>query len=494
MAITVDIVGVGPVEFPDGMSKEAMESALKKLPSPTKAPPPTAVVPSNQSNYVTGDVPSVVGQYVRPTINQPEPQTSMMDKVKALYEVPATIGSGIISQPASMLYGLGRESANAISEGRMPSPEARDAYYRQARQNTQFLPNSPTSVKVLESIGDTLEASKLPPYMGKVGIGQIPSFTQAAKAASPFLKEAASTAIQNVQPAVNTMANALRTVDFAPKGIVAAAPSAENLASEANRLFEKSRQANIVFKPEQFTQKMTDIGSELRNQGYTPAAYPKITGVLSELQNATRPKDFVELQALRKIISGAQASIDPTERRLASILKSNFDDYVANAPESAISSGTKQGIATWKEARDVYSKLSKSEVFTDMFRKAELDKNGIGVQKSLTNQLRSLAKSDKKMRLFTVDEQEAIKQAAKGGNLQNILSGIGKFAPTSAVSSIPSILATAASAPLGLAATAGAIGSKMVATKMKKGDIEKLAALMRSGAKPTKKVKGKENE
>ena len=80
MTITVDIVGVGPVEFPNGMSKEAMESALKKLPSPTKAPPPTAVVPSNQSNYVTGDVPSVVGEYVRPTINQPEPQTSMMTR------------------------------------------------------------------------------------------------------------------------------------------------------------------------------------------------------------------------------------------------------------------------------------------------------------------------------------------------------------------------------------------------------------------------------
>jgi len=485
MTITVDIVGVGPVEFPDGMSKEAMESALKKLPAP-KQVPPTAVVPSNQSNYVTGDVPSVVGQYVRPTVNQPEPTTSMMDKVKALYEVPATIASGIVSQPTSMMYAVGR---NAIEGG---SPEAQNEYYRQARAKTQFVPSSPVSVNALESIGSALEASKLPPYIGKVGIGEIPSFTQAAKVASPFLKEAASSAIRAAEPSINTMANALRSTDFVPKGIVAAAPTAENLASEASRLFEKSKQANIVFKPEQFTQKMNDIGSELRNNGYTPAAYPKITGALNELQNVNRPKDFVELQALRKIISGAQASIDPAERRLASILKSNFDEYVLNAPENAISSGTKQGVATWKEARDVYSKLSKSEIFTNMFERAELDKNGMGVQKSLTNQLRSLAKNNAKMRLFTAEEQEAIKQAAKGGNIQNILSNIGKLAPTNAISSIPSILATAASAPLGLAATAGAIGSKMASTKMTKNQIDKLAAFMRMGGKSAKKVKGTE--
>jgi hypothetical protein len=126
-----------------------------------------------------------------------------------------------------------------------------------------------------------------------------------------------------------------------------------------------------VFKPQQFVQKMTDVGAELRSEGYTPTAYPKITGVLSELQDVTRPKDFVELQALRKIIGGVQASTDPTERRLASILKSNFDEYIANAPENAISAGTKQGVQAWKDARDTYSKLMKSEIFTDMLENSE---------------------------------------------------------------------------------------------------------------------------
>jgi hypothetical protein len=486
MPITVDIVGFGPVEFPDGMSKEAMESALQKLPSPTKAPPPTAVVPSNQSNYVTGDVPSLVGQYTRPTVNQPEPTTSMMDKVKAIYEVPATIASGIVSQPVSMMYAVGR---NAMEGG---GPEAQNEYYRQARRNTQFVPSSPVSVNTLETIGNALEASKLPPYIGKVGIGEIPSFTQAARVASPFLKEAASNVVQVAQPAVNKMADALRATESVPKGIVSAAPTAEDLSKSATRLYEATKNSGTAFKPAAFGAEMNQIGSDLRGLGYHPKLHPDIKVALQELQNTKRPKDMLELQSLREFIANAQNSDNPKERMLATVLKDKFDDYIVNAGPEAIASKTSEGAKTWQQARETYSKLRKSETFTNMLERAELDKAGMGVEKSLTNQLRALAKDPKKMRLFTADEQAAITQAAKGGNVQNILSQFGRFAPTSAVSSIPSILATAASAPLGLAATAGAIGSRMASTKMKKAEMEKLAALMRMGGKSTKKVKGTE--
>lgn len=488
MAITVDIVGVGPVEFPDGMTKEAMESALKKLPSPKSAPPPTTLVPSNQSNYVTGDVPSVVGQYARPQINQPEPQTSMIDKVKAVYEVPATIGREMLSQPISMAYGLGRGAVEDISQGKMPTGESRDAYYRQARQVGQFQPTSPVTTDVLETMGSALEAAKLPPYIGN--IGAIPSFAQSARVAKPFVQEAVKTTMESTKPIVNSMANALRTTDFAPKGILAAAPSAENLAADATRLYAETKKSGTAFRPAVFGAEMNQIGADLRELGYHPKLHPDIKVALQELSNIKKPKDMLELQSLREFIANAQGSKNPKEKMLATVLKDRFDDYVISAPPEAIISGSAEGAKTWQQARDTYSRLRKSEVFTDMLDRAEIDKAGMGVEKSLTNQLRALAKDPKKLRLFTAEEQAAIIQAAKGSNVQNMLSQIGRFAPTSAVSSIPSILATAASAPLGLAATAGAIGSKVASTRMKKAEMQKLAALMRAGGKSPKKSKG----
>jgi len=177
-------------DVPEGVTKAQLQAKL----AGSVAPKTTTLQP---------DVPLVASQMPK-QVPIEEPKTSMMDKLKALYEVPATIGSAILSQPASMAYGLGRSAVEGAMQGQAPSGEARDVYYRQARQATQFQPTSPTSVGALESIGGALETAKLPPYLGN--IGAIPSAVQAAGAVRPAISQAA----QAVRPAINTMAQALR--------------------------------------------------------------------------------------------------------------------------------------------------------------------------------------------------------------------------------------------------------------------------------------------
>lgn len=486
MSITVDIVGVGPVEFPDGMTKEQMETALKKLPAPNRVTP-TTIVPSDKSNYVVGDVPSVVGQYVKPTLNVPEEKVPLMDKIKGVAEVPLTIGSSAIAQTVGPAYGV---ISNVLSPefGTQKGIQQGENVGGALANALTYRPRSQTGQNIIQNVSEMVDASKAPPYLGKIGIGELPSFTAAKQVYKPFLQEAATNVVQTAQPVVNKMAEALRSTEFAPKAVVASAPTAENLALEANRLYGLTKQSNTTFNPVVFGNEMNKISKDLREFGYHPKLHPDVKIALDELKNIKTPKDMVELQSLREFITNAQSSQKPKERMIATVLKDKFDDYILNAPDSAIKSGNPQGIETWKQARDVYSKMRKSEIFTNMFEKAEIDKAGIGVQKSLTNQLRSLAKNDKKMRLFSPEEQEAIKIAAQGGRMENLATAIGKFAPTNTVSAIPSILATAASAPLGMAATAGAIGSKLASTKMTKSKITKLAALMRSNQKITKET------
>lgn len=488
MPITVDIVGVGPVEFPDGMSKDAMESALKKLPAPNKVPP-TAVVPSNQSNYVTGDVPSVVGEYVRPQVNQPEPKTSMMDKIQALGEVPLAVGSAAIAQPIGAAYGVASNmlspefgTQKGIQQGENAGGEVANAL--------TYRPRSQTANNMIQNVAEAVDVAKLPPYLGKVGIGEIPSFSQAARIAKPFAQEAGRAVGETVLPVANKMAESLRSAQFAPKGIMASAPTAEALAQEASDLYGQTKKGNISFKPEAFGAEMSQVGKDLRELGYHPKLHPDVKVALDELKNTKAPKDMIELQALREFITNATGSQNPKEKMIAMALKDKFDNYILNAPKEVIATGSPEAIKTWEKARDAYSRMRKSEVFTDMLDRAELDKTKFsmsGTENSLTAQLRQLAKNDKKMRLFTPTEQEAIKQAAKGGNTQNLLRYFGKFAPTGPVSVIAPLMATAASAPLGLAATAGAMGARIAATKMRKSDVEKLAAMMRAGT--PKKVK-----
>lgn len=269
--------------------------------------------------------------------------------------------------------------------------------------------------------------------------------------------------------------------------IKAKVPTALDLAEESTKLYGKASQLGVQFDTDAFTTAMGSVGKNLRKEGYTPTAYPKVTAALEELQNKAMPKDIVELQALRKIVKGAQASVDSEERRLASILLDKFDNYVLNAPDSAIVAGSKEATQAWKEARGVYSKMKKSEVFEDMLEKAKLQRSKFtqsGEENSLATELRKLADNPKKLRLFNKEEQQAIKDAAKGGTVQNLLKFYGRFAPTSGIPLTAGLTAAALDPSIALPLMAGAAGSRVAATQMRKADVRNLAEMMRAGGIP----------
>jgi len=426
--------------------------------------------PDTRGNIINTDVPTVVGQVANPPVN--EPKRSIQEKMMALYEVPATMLSGAaLTIPSAV---------SALATGEAPMAMA---------QRNMYQPRSGASQDVLQSIGSAFEATKLPPVIPTTGM--LPSYARMAQATTPQVRQGGQIATQTVretaQPVVNRMAEALRKepkLDVAE--IAKTAPSVEELATQSSQLFKQAKESNVELNAKDFSNTMKTIGKDLREEGYDPRLYPKLDVAFSELQNAKVPKDFSELRTLRKFIQGAQKSTDLEEKRLATILKDEFDTYVANIPESSVKAGSKEGLDAWKQARDAYTRMSKGEIFEDMLENAQLDTSKFsmsGIENSLAQQLRQLAKNDKKMRMFTPEEQAAIKDAVKGGKVQNMLRFFGKFAPTSSVSSIPALLTTAASAPLGLTLTGGAIGGRYLAQQIRKSDVKNLAALMRAGAK-----------
>jgi hypothetical protein len=449
---------------PEGASQQDVITQAQKLYKP-QAPQPRL-----GGTIMFTDVPQVITAQNRGSVLPEAPQRTMMERVKGLGEVAGTLASGVIAQPVGAAYGVYKGITSPNIGTQQGVQEAQQAGAELANK-LQYTPSTPAGNEMLGAVGEAIGNAKLPPYIGNIGV--IPSMAQAVR---PLAQEAKQVA----QPAVNTMAQALRR----EPSVLKAAPSAEELAQTSRNLFTSARESGVELNSKDFATNMAGIGKELRNEGYDPRLYPKLAVALDEMTQSGIPKDFNELSTLRKFIQGAQKSADPDERRLATILKDDFDNYVSNIPESSVVGGSKEGLKQWKEARDTYAKLSKSEVFTDMLENAQLDKSKFsmsGIENSLAQQLRQLAKNDKKMRLFTETEQEAIKKAAKGGVGQNALRFVGKFAPTSAVSSIPALLATSVSGPVGLAATAASMGARIGATQMRKSDVNKLAALMRAG-------------
>jgi hypothetical protein len=257
-------------------------------------------------NIITSDVPTLVGEVPNPPVVQGPPVT-MMDRVKALYEVPAAIVTGA----AAPFLGIGAGAIENIQKGtnkRLDSPEF--------GQRFQFQPTSPVSQDILQSMGSALEASKLPPVLPNVGM--LPSYARAAGGAPTQVNQA----VQNITPKVRTMAEALRQPEPTPMSTMSGVGAAE-VPLAAQRI-EMARQLRVPidlskgqatrsladqqFEAETMKTYPSDIGrpliaaQELRNTqiGQNLDAYVDATGALVANPFYLRPTGEAVDTALRE--------------------------------------------------------------------------------------------------------------------------------------------------------------------------------------------------
>lgn len=144
----------------------------------------------DQGNIISGDVPTVVGQVPNPPVV--EPKRTMMDYVKSLYEVPATMLSGAaLTVPSAVSALVTKEPPMAMA------------------QRNMYQPRSGASQDVLQSIGSAFEASKLPPV---VTTSMIPSYARMVQAIPPQARQIGQT-VQETGPRI---AQALRQPEPQP--------------------------------------------------------------------------------------------------------------------------------------------------------------------------------------------------------------------------------------------------------------------------------------
>ena len=447
-------------------------------------------VPSNVTDQsVPYDLLLPPEQRVQPTEPAVQKPQTTIDRIPILREAvgafDAAVGalSPIVTAPVGAYYGLARQGIGGIT-GNQYAPDAEQAMLK-GMDTTAYRPSTEIGQKAMEGLGNVLEASKLAPtpMMGVVP-QQLPS--KALYGANPKALEFGATPIKLPFTKAPLYVPTVSANIFKNKKVdLGGVPEQQFFQEQATNLFNQAQSEGITLKKNVFQANMKNLPSRLRQEGYTPSGnFPDVNAAIKELTSGKQPVDFTEIQSLRTMIKNGQASVNANERRIATRLLDEFDDYMANMPVRDIKIGNKAALKTWQEARDSYAKFKKSEIFTDMLDEAQLDKSKFvqsGSENSLAKQMRQLAKNEKRMRLFSKGEQDAIIEAAKGSDIQQTLKFVGRFAPTSTVSAIPTFLIGAGDAASGGMFAAGSIAGRMGATKMREGSIIDLAKFMRSG-------------
>jgi len=244
---------------------------------------PDAYLAVSQGNIISGDVPTVVGQVPNPPVI--EPKRTMMDYVKSLYEVPATIATGAVAP----FLGVGKGIVQNIQQGtnqRVDRPEL--------AQQFQYQPTSPVSQDVLQSIGGAFEASKLPPVLPT---GMIPSYARMVQATPPQARQIG----QTVQETAPKIAQALRKEPQPTMSGVGAAQTPEALV--------RTQMAEQLRVPVKLTKGQAT--KELGQQQFeieTAKTYPQDVG---------KPIIERKLDQNQRILSNFDAFIEPLGAKTA---------------------------------------------------------------------------------------------------------------------------------------------------------------------------------
>ena len=239
-------------------------------------------------------------------------------------------------------------------------------------------------------------------------------------------------------PLAGAAAGILTSIPFSmgAKGILQA-PTVQELKGQAGQQYKFAEEAGAVFKRNAYNKFSTGLESTLRKEGLYKTLHPRVFAALERIKDTKGNVSLENMEILRRISQAAGSSMDASERRLASMLVDDLDNFVETAGPTTLTKGSSEAVSALTDARDLWKRAKKTEIIDDLKASAELraeaNYNQSGMENALRRKLVNLADNPKKLRIFSKEEQELIKSTAKGGPIQNALRLAGKLSPTGAI-------------------------------------------------------------
>lgn len=270
-------------------------------------------------------------------------------------------------------------------------------------------------------------------------------------------------------------------------------PTVTDLKKQASALYDQAERNGVMATQQQTTDLADNIADIAKQEGLisptgrVSEAYPKAKEALNLTRDyAAGEMSPKQMQTVRKVLSEAARSPDDSERRIASKMLEEFDDWTAPlSPEL-------------KQARSVarrYINANKLETARELAVKSTGKFSGSGFENALRTEYRGLDGRIIKgqERGFTPDTVDAIRQVSRGTRGSNAARYVGKLAPTGVVSGsaavgLPFAIGNTVGGPvmggaLAGATTAAGIAGRRIATQMGISKAQMAELIARNGGK-----------
>lgn len=269
-------------------------------------------------------------------------------------------------------------------------------------------------------------------YGNRMGVGAVTGggygagFAEPGKEKEGFIKGAISGgltagALQAGADAIGAGSKLINATRGAVGDSQSAAEAEQALYDQKNALYQQAHDSGVIVKPDAFKKFVDELPGKLSN--YRERLAPETSSLLAEFQADAKggaPKTLADLDELRQLgreLIGPTAK--PNDVRLISDIRDHLDEFMDGlqghqlmAPEAE--SGN--AVDTLKQARAAARDYYRLRDVNDIVEKGA-DLNNPGYVK---NQFASIIRRGK-LGQYTADEQEAIKDIARNGDVRKWL-------------------------------------------------------------------------
>lgn len=332
-------------------------------------------------------------------------------------------------------------------------------------------------------------------------LGALMDVSLAGSAAGYALKQVPKAAklgaaLERKFQAVDPLTMASRVVTKVPREVAAFrfdAPDTSEIRAMKDAAYKESEAAGALFNP----QALQQFSADAKTVQFNAKNNPKIANLIEDIDDTIKtPQSLKQIDELRQRIKYVEESIEPSDRKLAGKLREKLDDFVDDSlqdPANFITGQPGIAIPALQKARKLNSQMRKAEDLERLLTIADIKApmySASGLENAIRAQVREFVKDPKakKLRGYSKQEIQALRDVAEGGSVTNVMRFFGRFAPTGPVSAMPSGFAGSIDPVTGAMIAGGGVTGRIGATGGTKYAVQQAGQLIRGGTTAPQKI------
>ena len=205
------------------------------------------------------------------------------------------------------------------------------------------------------------------------------------------------------------------------------APAAGDMAKFSGKIFEDLSKRGIRVSSKSYDDFVSSVWKGAQEKGLSEKLTPDASAMIDEfVARSGDDVDFKTLRELDEMLKSVKGSKNPRDAAIGMLIQEKLDEYISTlgAPGTVHAGDATDVAPLLKKAKGYWGRYRKLGDLKEMMVRA--DSSPSGLENGLRQEFRAILRNKNKRKLWTADEQKAMKAVVDGGPVRYAFRVLGK--------------------------------------------------------------------